>query len=172
MGSPFTDTALAALSKPLIQARGLPNEAFVDPDFLSLENKTVFAKNWVFAGRKSQVPNPGDIAMVEVAGDPLFMVRGQDDAVRVFYNVCPHRGARLVNENKTFTGNFNKAYSANYFELTKALWEVAKRNGFLPGFVSSGGDKKTAIAASPEAAKKLERNDAPNDGSNVPPAQA
>jgi len=86
------------MARPVAEARGLPNEAFVDPAFLDLENQTVFAQNWVFGGRRSEVPAIGDIRQTRVGGNPLFLVRGQDNGVRVFHNVCPHRGARLVTE--------------------------------------------------------------------------
>jgi choline monooxygenase len=46
----------------------------------------------------SEVPEPGDMKPVEVAGQPLILVRGNDREVRVLHNVCPHRGARALIE--------------------------------------------------------------------------
>ena len=129
MSSPFSAAALEAMSKPLTSARGLPNEAFVSAEFLALENKTVFAKNWVFAGHKSEIPNPGDIKMVEVGGDPLFMVRDKEDIVRVFFNVCPHRGSRLVTEDRTGARAIACKYHAWGFDLSGALKSQAHFNG-------------------------------------------
>ena len=129
MSSPISDVALEALSKPLGEARGLPNNAFITPEFLALENRTVFANNWVFAGRKSEVPAPGDIKMTEVGGDPLFMVRDNDGVVRVFFNVCPHRGARLVSEDSTGARAIVCRYHAWGFDLTGALKNQAHFNG-------------------------------------------
>tara|TARA_Y100000588_G_scaffold325180_1_gene358786 strand:- start:29 stop:1267 length:1239 start_codon:yes stop_codon:yes gene_type:complete len=89
---------LEGLSKDTAAARGLPNEAFTTQEFLDLEQRHAFARSWVFAGRVSAIPNRGDVEPVEVAGRSLFVARGSDDRVRVFHNVCPHRGARLVVE--------------------------------------------------------------------------
>ncbi len=120
---------LDGLSKPIETARGLPNEAFVSPEFLALENKTLFPRNWVFAGRQSQVPNPGDIAQIEIAGDPLILVRGKDNVVRVFYNVCPHRGARLVSEDRSGGAVLTCRYHAWTFELSGELRARAHFHG-------------------------------------------
>ena len=50
------------------------------------------------------------------------------------------------------TPHFDLAYAGNYMELARALWEVARFNGFLPALdISSGGAKK-APAASPAPA--------------------
>lgn len=121
MSSPFSQAVIEAMSRPMEEARGLPNEAFVAPEFLALENKTLFARNWVFAGRLSQVPKPGDISMIEVAGDPLILVRDKSSQVRVFYNVCPHRGAKLVSEDRTAAPFLTCKYHAWSFALSGDL---------------------------------------------------
>ncbi len=94
----LSDEVIDGLGKETELARGLPNAAFTTDAFLALENKFLFSRTWVFAGRVGQVPDPGDVYPVEVAGCSLFMVRGTDRKIRVFQNVCPHRGARLVTE--------------------------------------------------------------------------
>lgn len=129
MTSPLSESALDAISKPVEEARGLPNEAFVSQDFLALENKTVFSKNWVFAGRLSEVPNRGDIKLTEVGGDPLIIVRDRKDVVRVFYNVCPHRGARLVTEDRSGTPAITCKYHAWGFDLGGPLKSRPHFNG-------------------------------------------
>ena len=129
MQASFDPGILDRLDHPIETARGLPNEAFVSPEFLARENKTLFPRSWVFAGRKSQVPNAGDIAQVTVAGDPLILVRGRDDVVRVFYNVCPHRGARLVTEDRTGAAVLTCKYHAWTFELSGPLRARAHFHG-------------------------------------------
>lgn len=96
--SVLTDDVLAKMGLEMEQARGLPNAAFVDEAFYELEQKYLFARTWVFAGRASQLPDAGDVRPVTVAGQPVILVRGRDGIVRGFHNVCPHRGARLVTE--------------------------------------------------------------------------
>jgi choline monooxygenase len=97
-GLAVSDAVIEALSLDTADARGLPNEAFTSPAFLELEHRYLFPRTWVFAGMRSDVPDAGDVKPVTVAGRPLFLATGADGTTRVFHNVCPHRGARLVEE--------------------------------------------------------------------------
>ena len=89
-------SVLEDLSKDIEQARGLPNEAFTSETFLQLERERLFPRCWLFAGRLSEVPKRGDVVPIEVGGFPCILVRGHHGEARVFHNVCPHRGARIV----------------------------------------------------------------------------
>lgn len=93
-----SDDVLSALAGPTDTVRGLPNAAFTTDAFLALEKKRLFPRGWVFAGRAGDIAEAGDARPVEVAGHPLILVRGKDGAIRVFHNVCLHRGARLLAE--------------------------------------------------------------------------
>ena len=95
-----SDTVLAGMDAETAEAKGLPNEAFTDPAFLELERKHLFARTWVFAGPRSAVAEPGAVKCLEVAGRHLFMTTDRNGETRVFFNVCPHRGARLVIEDQ------------------------------------------------------------------------
>ena len=101
--------------------RGLPNAAFTTHAFLSLEHETLFKRSWVFAGRAGEVPKRGDVKPIQVVGRALFLVRGADERVRVFHNVCPHRGARLVIEPLKETSTLTCPYHAWSYELDGSL---------------------------------------------------
>ena len=116
-----SDEAVEAMSRETEFARGLPNEAFTSQAFLDLENQYVFSRSWVFAGPASDLPDSGDVKPVEVAGRSLFMARGRDDEIRVFQNVCPHRGTRLVTEEMRRTSVLTCPYHAWSYGLDGAL---------------------------------------------------
>ena len=71
---------------------------YASPDYFRQEQVAIFQRNWICAGYLHQVPNPGDIAPVTVGETPLIIVRDRDPeaSIRVFHNVCRHRGTRLV----------------------------------------------------------------------------
>ncbi len=98
----------------------LPNLAYTSDAFLELERLTVFARDWMFAGRASQIPETGDILPVTVAGHDLILIRQRDGSVGVFHNVCPHRGARLVEEPRRGEAMLTCAYHAWSFGLDGA----------------------------------------------------
>ncbi len=60
------------------------------------EQRSLFRRNWTCAGFGHQIPKEGDIAPTTVGGLPLIMVRGAGGDIRVFHNVCRHRGSTIV----------------------------------------------------------------------------
>lgn len=55
----------------------------------------IFRRHWVLAGHASMAPQAGDYFLHEMAGESVIIVRGRDDALRAFANVCRHRGSRI-----------------------------------------------------------------------------
>ena len=93
--------ALKQVFGPIETARGLPNACYTEPASIEAEQRRLFGEGWVCAGFVTDVPSIGDLFPFEFSGLPLFMVRGVDSVIRVFHNVCSHRGRILVEEPKT-----------------------------------------------------------------------
>ena len=77
---------------------GLSAKAYTSEDFFNLEQDRVFADNWTFIGYAHELAKPGDAAPTVAAGLPVLMVKGADSRIRVFHNVCRHRGLKLVDQ--------------------------------------------------------------------------
>ena len=60
----------------------------------------MWTRVWLLLGRESEIPNPGDWQREDVGPESILMVRQQDGGVKAFYNVCQHRGNRLVHEER------------------------------------------------------------------------
>jgi len=73
-------------------------EDTICPDFYELEREAVFRRSWLFIGRVEQVPRPGDYFTkeIEVLKASLLVTNDAEKGVRVFHNVCPHRGNKLM----------------------------------------------------------------------------
>jgi carnitine monooxygenase subunit len=73
-------------------------EDSVCPDFYEKEREHVFRKNWLYIGRVEQIPEAGSYFTRELAvlDTSILVVRGKDQVVRAFHNMCPHRGNKLV----------------------------------------------------------------------------
>jgi phenylpropionate dioxygenase-like ring-hydroxylating dioxygenase large terminal subunit len=76
----------------------LPGRDCHAPEVFDIERERVFARNWVYAGRADALSEPGDFLTVDVAGESVIVVCGNDGDLRGFYNVCRHRGSRLRDE--------------------------------------------------------------------------
>jgi choline monooxygenase len=74
----------------------LPARAYTDPRIHEAELEACFKQRWVSIGSASQVGRSGDMVALTVAGEPLLITRDKADEIRVFYNVCRHRGLKLV----------------------------------------------------------------------------
>jgi choline monooxygenase len=78
------------------RASTIPARWYLDPAMLEAEQQAVFARTWQWGCASARLREPGSYATCDVAGDPLFLVRGRDAVVRAFWNVCPHRAGRIV----------------------------------------------------------------------------
>jgi choline monooxygenase len=84
---------------PLERASTIPAPWYTDSRVHDLELRTVFRQNWQCAGRVDQVRTAGDfLACALPGGEPVVAVRGQDDVLRGFFNVCRHHAAAVVTE--------------------------------------------------------------------------
>ncbi|MEM8842720.1 MAG: Rieske (2Fe-2S) protein [Pseudomonadota bacterium] len=63
-----------------------------------VEKQKVFFPNWAAIGFSSDVPENGYGKPITFLGQPLLMVRDREGALRVFQNVCRHRGMILVEQ--------------------------------------------------------------------------
>src|SRR5438045_6004652 len=81
----------------LENASTIPASWYRDERIESLERERVFGRNWIAVGRVDQVREPGQFFTVELAGEPLVVVRGTDGELRAFYNVCRHHAAAVAN---------------------------------------------------------------------------
>ena len=111
--SPTLDaTTLARVNEPTESATGLPNQAYTDPAFFELEREQLFAKTWTCIGQACTIPKPGDARPIGFLGMPLLMIRNMQGEVRVFHNVCSHRGNELVWEACSVKGSLRCPYHA------------------------------------------------------------
>ncbi|MFT5531008.1 MAG: nitrite reductase/ring-hydroxylating ferredoxin subunit [Candidatus Poriferisodalaceae bacterium] len=87
---------LDQIEGPIEQACSLPNHACTSEEFFQWEADSLFASTWLSIGSASHIAKPGAQRPVTWMGIPLAMVRGADEAVGIFHNVCQHRGNELV----------------------------------------------------------------------------
>jgi choline monooxygenase len=83
---------------PLDQAATIPASWYIDERIYALELQTVFAQSWQLAGRADQLERPGAYVTSEIAGEPIVLVRGSDNVLRGFFNVCRHHAAAIMTE--------------------------------------------------------------------------
>jgi Rieske 2Fe-2S family protein len=112
----------------------LPRSAYVDEGAWQAERERIFARQWVLAGRTSDVAAPGDFLRADVAGESVIVVRRDDDSLGAFYNVCRHRGAQLVDTcgaDASGRGSFGALIRCPYHSWTYGLDGALRRTPFM-----------------------------------------
>ena len=108
--------------------------AFTSGEVLALERERIFDRCWLYVGHESEVEAPGDYVRRQVGGRPLFMVRGEDGEVRVFYNTCTHRGALVCRRDRGNGKVFQCFYHAWTFNSRGELIGVPDEEGYPASF--------------------------------------
>ena len=86
------------VDKPIEVANGLPNECYTNQDYLAHEKEKIFYNKWTAIGVGSSIPKIGDVKPYNLLGIPLILIRDKNMDVRVFHNVCSHRGFKLLDK--------------------------------------------------------------------------
>ena len=81
---------------PLPRASTIPSNWYTDERVFRLEQQTVFGRSWQVAARIDQLKTAGDYVTTDIAGEPVVVVRGNDDQLRGFFNVCSHHAAAVM----------------------------------------------------------------------------
>jgi nitrite reductase/ring-hydroxylating ferredoxin subunit len=95
--------ALMETSSPDLGNEPIDKEVFTSRDFARLEEAHVWKKAWQVACRENDIPAVGDRIVYDVLDQSFVLVR-QEQGIKAFYNVCMHRGTRLVGEHDPLSG--------------------------------------------------------------------
>ncbi len=107
------------------QSPTIPSRFYTDPNVLDLEREQIFSREWVFVGHVSELVSPGDYVVRKLYKESIAVVRGQDDKIRAFFNVCPHRGHEILSGK----GNKKRLVCPNHawtFHIDGSLFKAPK----------------------------------------------
>ncbi|NKY57611.1 aromatic ring-hydroxylating oxygenase subunit alpha [Nocardia flavorosea] len=111
----------------------------IDPQFYADEREAIFKKTWLNVGRVERLPRKGSYFTKELsaAGTSLIIVRGNDNEIHAYHNVCRHRGNKLVwddypnEETSGFCKQFTCKYHAWRYSLEGELTFVQQEKEFF-----------------------------------------
>jgi Rieske 2Fe-2S family protein len=104
----------------------LDQRFYTDADIYALELERIIYRNWILAGHVSQLPNPGDFKVLNVAGESAIIVRGTDGQLKGFANVCRHRGSLVCLKSGGHADKFSCPYHGWTYDIDGKL--IAARN--------------------------------------------
>src|SRR5688572_14232669 len=74
----------------------LPGWVYHDPDYFRIEMARVIRPSWQIVCHTNDIETPGEWRTLEILGESIIVIRGDDGLPRAFANLCRHRGSRLV----------------------------------------------------------------------------
>jgi Rieske 2Fe-2S family protein len=119
---PDTDIVVKSRDVMPAGARTLPAAYYVDQAMFQREMDTLFARQWICAGRLEQVQHPGQFFVRDVLGESIIVTGSAAGGIHAFYNVCRHRGTKLCVESEgRFAGSIQCPYHAWTYGLDGQL---------------------------------------------------
>jgi Rieske 2Fe-2S family protein len=100
---------------------GLSQRFFSDPGFHALDLEEVFYKEWLFVGHSAELAEPGAYITFKVGAYPVVVVRGHDQVLRAFHNVCRHRGQQICTKSSGASGKLVCPYHQWTYDLDGRL---------------------------------------------------
>ena len=117
----MTQASLSDLIARRTPGMSLEAGFYTRQDVFDADLELIFGRHWISIGVEPDVPEAGDVAVVDIGAWSVLIVRDDDMVVRAFHNVCRHRGARLVNTPSAVVGNLVCRYHAWTYSLDGRL---------------------------------------------------
>ena len=125
----FSEKLTATLDK----SASLSKDRYISKDFMQSEWEGIWTKAWLFAGLESDLLEPGDFFIYDIGRESIVITRNDENEISAFYNVCQHRGNKIVTLE---SGSFSKVscpYHGWTYGLDGTLEHVPDRELFKEG---------------------------------------
>jgi phenylpropionate dioxygenase-like ring-hydroxylating dioxygenase large terminal subunit len=117
--------------RALVQPDRVHRDVYLSTELFALERQHFFLNTWTFVAHASQLPKAGDYITLDIAGRPLLVIRQADGSIRVLYNRCAHKGAKVAGEACGNAGKFLRCpYHAWTYKLDGAPLAVPLKSGY------------------------------------------
>ena len=133
----LTADELATVRRDYRSASLLPARTYHDPAVFDWEQDNIMRRDWVLVARVEDIAEPGAFLVREVLDESVLLVRGRDDQIRAFYNVCRHRGTAVEERDCGQAVRFQCPYHAWIYDLEGKLIR-AKHTEDLEDFTFAG----------------------------------
>ncbi len=74
----------------------VPKKPYFSSEWAAKEADRLWPRVWQMVCRDEEIPKVGDYLTYEICDESFIIVRTDQDTVKAFYNVCPHRGRRIM----------------------------------------------------------------------------
>jgi Rieske 2Fe-2S family protein len=119
------DQDIIELANQQAPRHSLAQPFYRDPDIYRKDIDRIFMRSWLYAGHHSEIPNPGDWFLFEMADESVIIVRNAEGGVNALLNVCRHRGSRICVEQSGCSKRLTCRYHGWTYDLDGQLQAAA-----------------------------------------------
>ena len=119
--------------EPDVRAHSLSSERYTSSEFMAREWDSLWCRLWQIGCLESELALSGDFVTFEYGGESLLFTRDATQQIRGYYNVCQHRGTRLVPEEKGRSAAFVCPYHGWVWGARGELRKVQDSDDFPAG---------------------------------------
>jgi Rieske 2Fe-2S family protein len=112
---------LAEIVKGQPRAHSLEQALYNSKAAFAHDLDRIFRRHWILAGHASMAAQPGDYFLCDIADESIIVIRGRDDVLRAFANVCRHRGSRICKKEQGHASVLVCPYHAWAYNLDGSL---------------------------------------------------
>lgn len=103
---------------------------YYSSEFMELEWTRLWPRVWLIACADTDVRESGDYFVFDAGREQILVVRQEDGSVKAFFNVCPHRGNRLVHNEQGSVPSFTCSFHSWQFQLGGELVQITDEHSF------------------------------------------
>jgi phenylpropionate dioxygenase-like ring-hydroxylating dioxygenase large terminal subunit len=124
---------IAQTPDPVLGDRPITPDRYWSKDIWRAEWERVWTRTWQIAGLARQLAKPGDFITAPLGPETILCVRGDDQRVRAFYNVCQHRGMLLMDAEQGHAPRLVCPYHGWAYNLRGELKAAPDEPDFIQG---------------------------------------
>lgn len=110
-------------------------EGYFSRDYMDREWEQMWTRSWLIAGVTSDLPTVGDYFLFEIRGESIIVTR-TEEGIKAFYNVCTHRGTKLLWEERGHKTVFVCPFHSWSFRNTGELRRITDEETFQPEVIA------------------------------------
>ena len=80
--------------------KGLPSWTYKSKQLLEIEKESLFFNHWQLICHQSDLSSAGDFLTFDLCNERILIIRDNENIIRAFYNLCRHRGSRVMANEK------------------------------------------------------------------------
>jgi len=121
------------VTEPSLRMDGISGERYVSQEYFREEWRRMWMRTWQIGGMAYQAPQPNDYLVADLGPESILIVRQANGGFKAFFNVCPHRGARLLAGPDGHADNVTCPYHGWQFNAAGACTSVPNAADFRQG---------------------------------------